>query len=83
MTYALPGSNAAETLLLLKMVCEVPSPMFVLTTIEVAFVIEVMFAVAVPEESRMLSPTSKSFTKSVFVPVIVVSVSATVTPVAP
>ena len=79
----MPGSNAAETLLLLKIVCEVPSPSAVLTTIEVVFVIDVMFAVAVPEDNRILSPTSKSFTKSVFVPVIVVSVSAIVTPTAP
>ena len=45
MTYALPGSNAAETLLLLKIVCEVPSPNAEPITIEVAFVIEEIVAI--------------------------------------
>ena len=79
----MPGSRAAEIRLLLRIVCEVPSPNAVLTTIEVAFVIDVTFAVAVPEERRILSPTSKSFSKSVSTPVIVVSDDARVVPVAP
>ena len=83
MTYALPGSRAAEIRSLLNNVCEVPLPNAVLTTIEVEFVIDVTFAVAVPEDKRILSPTAKSFSKSVRTPVIVVSDDASVVPVAP